>query len=110
MTRDWKEVSKKLSAQNGGKVFLNEPDLDLDDVPEWVVPYECESPHLEVGGPSVAPREIRKFLWDNRNSRSVLRDRAFVWSRYDSESDSSTVGLGALTVKPAIDRLGSHHG
>ena len=106
--RNWKEISKATSEAhpvNSGGIVLDAPDLDLDLIPEGAVFHRHQSPHLEVQGESLRAKDIRQFLWDNRNLRVLKRDRAFIWSQYDSETDISRVGLGTLTAQEAVERL-----
>jgi hypothetical protein len=84
---------------------LDAPDLSFEDLPEDVAFCRHSSPHFEVEGEALRPKDIRQFLWDNRNLRALKRDRAFIWSEYDSESDISKVGLGTITVNRALERL-----
>lgn len=102
--RDWKKISKDLVESESGTIMLDHPDMEWGDMPEWVAPYEHPSPQLKVEG-NPSPKAIRQFLWEHRNERSLTRDRAFLWKKYDAELETSTVGLGTLTVVPVIERL-----
>tara|TARA_Y100001973_G_C5140216_1_gene302522 strand:+ start:457 stop:795 length:339 start_codon:yes stop_codon:yes gene_type:complete len=105
--RNWKVIANTVAeSHSGGQgILLDNPDFDFDMLPGWAVAYRHESPLLEVEGESLTAKDVRKFLWEHRNHRSVTRDRSFVWSKYDEELDTSTVGIGTLTVKPALERL-----
>ena len=108
MSRAWKEISKKVVQSHpdvGGQVMLSIPDFSFDDLPDWADAFTHESPQLIVEGDKITPRQVRTFLWEHRSSRAVQRDRAFVWSKYDEENNSSVVGIGTLTVKEATERL-----
>ena len=102
--RDWKQISRELNDSEENRILLDHPDLEWGDLPEWTASYEHEAPTLEVEG-KPSPKAIRQFLWDHRNDRALNRDRAFIWKKYDAELETSTVGLGTLTVAPVIERL-----
>ena len=103
--RDWKQISKALSDTEGeGRIMLDYPDLEWGELPEWSAAYEHVKPSMEAEK-NPTPKEIRQFLWEHRNERSLVRDRAFVWKRYDEDLETFTVGLGTLTVAPVVERL-----
>ena len=103
--RDWKNISKALSEIDGeARVLLDYPYLEWGDLPEWSAPYEHRKPSMEKAH-NPTPKEIRQFLWEHRNKRSIERDRAFVWKRYNPDLETFTVGLGTLTVAPVVERL-----
>ena len=87
--------------------MLNFPELDFESVPGWAKPFEHESPQVELPGEELAPRDIRKFLWENRGMRCITRDRSFIWSKYLPKSDSSVIGIGTLTTEKVLERMGA---
>ena len=104
--RNWKQIAQNTSDYHpSGGIVLDAPELSESDLPEGAVFYRHKSPHFEVEGDALRPKDIRQFLWDHRNLRCLKRDRAFIWSEYDSKSDISRVGLGTLTVEEAVERL-----
>lgn len=105
--RDWKEISRLAAERHpGGVVILESPHLGLGSLPEGTALCRHEQFTKEFEGSSLNPKEIRRFLWEIRNRRQVLRDRAFVETEYDEESDTSRIHLGTLTSKDALERLG----
>tara|TARA_R110000822_G_scaffold178700_1_gene318619 strand:- start:28 stop:354 length:327 start_codon:yes stop_codon:yes gene_type:complete len=104
--RDWKKISKRLSEDHPkGWVLLDAPEFSRTEAPEWAAEFNHITPHLEVSGPDLRPKDIRQFLWDNRSLRALTRDRAFVWTKYDEDSDSSSLGFGTLTLTSVAEKL-----
>ena len=104
--RNWKEISKVSSeAHPGGTVLLESPHLPMDLFPEETARFYHEDMRLEVGGRDVSPKDIRRFLWENRGTRPVQRDRAFIETAYDEEKDVSVLRLGTLTSTSVVERM-----
>ncbi len=103
--RDWKEVSKVSSeAHPGGVVFLDSPHFPVSSLPGEAAPFYHDLT-LEVGGNDLSPKEIRRFLWEHRNSRAICRDRCFIETLYDEDSDVSTVKIGTMTGVHVLERM-----
>lgn len=104
--RDWKVISKVASeAHPGGTVLLESPHLPMGLFPEETARFYHEDMTHEVGGNSLSPKDIRRFLWENRATRPVQRDRAFIETAYDEEKDISTLRLGTLTSASVMERM-----
>ena len=103
--RDWKEISKASSqAHPGGVVFLESPHFPMEALPEQAAPFYHDLT-LEVGGETLSPKDIRRFLWENRGSRAIQRDRSFIETAYDEDSDVSTVKIGTMTGANVLERM-----
>ena len=103
--RDWKHIS--ATAMDQDQVLLENPDFNLTDQEDFpgVV--------IGVGGPEAtfpptefSARTVRTFLWENRKSRAVVRDRAVL--QIDRSDDDVRVSLAALTHPDAASRLEDH--
>lgn len=104
--RDWKEISKVAADRHpGGVVFLESPHFEAASLPPGAAPFYHDLT-LEVGGSVLSPKEIRRFLWMNRGTRAVNRDRSFLETSYDSESNKSTVKIGTMTGTDVLERMG----
>lgn len=96
--RDWKVLSKRASKMESGSSFLlSNPEYELSGLPLGAVALHFEEP--VVGGEDLSPKDIRSFLWENRKSRRLTRDRATIWR------DGDTFGLGVITTEKALERL-----
>ena len=84
---NWKEVARQAWART--VAFPYEEPLPLL---RYVIVRMPNWPVAEVTG----PKGIREFMWDNRKSRQMVRDRAVVWKRTTAEGKVQ-VGLGAWT-------------
>ncbi|MBV70955.1 MAG: hypothetical protein CMH52_06345 [Myxococcales bacterium] len=106
--RDWKDISKTASQSHpGGVVMLESPHFPVEGLPEGSVRFYHPDMSMEVEGPEISPKEIRKFLWSNRMSRPVTRDRAFVETFYNEEDDISSLKVGTITADAVIERIKS---
>jgi len=103
--RDWKEISKAVSERHpDGTVFLESPHLAFSVLPEEAVRF-YSGLSLDVDGPSLSPKQVRRFLWEHRVNRAVQRDRAFVETSYNEETDVSSMKIGTITVAPVVERI-----
>ena len=104
--RDWKEIAKEAAGRHpGGFVVLDSPHFELGLLPDGSARCYHNEFHQEFAGPALNPKQIRRFLWDIRNKRQVQRDRAFIETYYDDETDTSVIRLGTLTSEEALERL-----
>ena len=99
----WKKIANKSSfihsEQGWSIVDKNNNDAVSSNAP--VVNTIPEENLKELAGKSISPKEIRRFAWEQRNTRFMSRDNAIIWTYYDEEADKSYIGVGA-TVKPAL--------
>tara|TARA_R110002020_G_scaffold114056_2_gene262374 strand:- start:3006 stop:3332 length:327 start_codon:yes stop_codon:yes gene_type:complete len=103
--RDWKEISKAVSERHpDATVFLESPHLPSTSLPKEAVPF-YSGLSLDVEGPVLSPKQVRRFLWDHRVNRAVQRDRAFVETSYNEETDVSSMKIGTITVTPVVERI-----
>ena len=107
MIRDWKKIS--VVAQEKDQVLLSNPDFDVESILEGDVAV------VTVGGVTssvppteFSPRTVRRFLWENRKDRSVLRDRSVL--KVNREEDKIEMSIAALTHTDAMNRLGAFDG
>lgn len=90
------------------EVLLENPLFDLSTAPS-IAP----SAVVGVGGPETSfpptefsARAVRTFLWENRKSRAVMRERAVL--KIDRGEDEVRVSLAAVTHPDAASRLENH--
>ena len=104
--RNWKTIAKNLEAMHpGGRVLLESPHVPWEFLPEEAEELVHEDTAKEFKGEEINAKDVRRFLWNNRNSRKSKRDRAFVASSYNEDKDVSILSLGTLTCKEAAERL-----
>ena len=99
MRRNWKDISN--IAMEYGSILLDNPSFMLDSLQGAVVVET--GPSASIPPTDFTPRSVRTFLWDNRKSRAVMRDRAVL--KVDRNEDEVRVSLGALTHPDAAARL-----
>lgn len=90
------------------EVLLENPKFDLS-----IAPSLAPSKVVDVGGPEASfpptefsARAVRTFLWENRKSRAVMRERAVL--KIDRSDDEVRVSLAAVTHPDAATRLEDH--
>ena len=71
---------------------------------EVVVNLSDEDSYMEIEGDKISPKQVRKYMWDNRKRRSFKRESAVVWTFFNSEENVSVIAVGAYTSKPAATR------
>jgi len=104
--RNWKTIAKNLEAMHpGGRVLLESPHVPWEFLPEEAEEFVHEDTAKKFEGKEINAKDVRRFLWNNRNSRKSKRDRAFVASSYNEDKDVSILFLGTLTCKEAAERL-----
>ena len=104
--RNWKTIAKNLEDLHpGGRVLLESPHVPWEFLPEEAEEFVHEDTAKEFKGEEINAKDVRRFLWNNRNSRKSKRDRAFVTSSYDEDKGVSILSLGTLTCKEAIERI-----
>lgn len=91
-------------ATQKNQVLLEDPEIDVDTI------LDGGGVMVSVGGVSInvpptefSPRVVRRFLWDNRKDRSILRSRSILEINH-SESSVELV-IKALTHRDAATRL-----
>jgi len=109
MTVPWKKIAKTASElhEKQGYSLIDKSNEDAVAMEVPLVNTVPEDKLLKIAGKSVSPKEIRTFTWDNRKSRFMSRDSAFVWTYYDKDSDTSMVGMGARVDPEVLERLPS---
>lgn len=102
MRRQWKKIVSRLAEEHrnhGAGIVMIEtaspvgPHQLLEG--EGFVNVSKDEDLLEVEGSEVPPKEVRTWLWNQRNKRATQRSRGILWSVYDE--GTTTVGLGAVT-------------
>mgnify|MGYP003117660179 CR=1 FL=1 len=107
MSTDWKKISKsvvKMHNSLGGALV----DINGDNAVEEgssIINTATEDNTLELVGNELKPKEVRKFMWDQRKSRDLKRDNVIIWSWYDEEEDKTYMGFGAK-IKPTLIERG----
>jgi hypothetical protein len=97
MSRDWKEISKKVLSFEGD-LLLSNVDFPLESLPEGAAIHRYKDNTLPLNEDLTA-KDIRSFLWDKRKDRKLVRDRATIWK------DEESIGLGVVTTSEALERL-----
>ena len=100
--RDWKKIS--VVAQEKNQVLLSNPDFDVESI------LDGDAAVVAVGGVTssvppteFSPRTVRRFLWENRKDRSVLRDRSVL--KVNREEDKIEMSIAALTHSDAATKM-----
>ena len=107
MSINWKQLSKTLvdrHASDGGSIVPKLPHSE-----GTLVNLSDDNFCLQEDGRALSSKNVRRFLWENRNHRSVARDKAAFWSVYLPDEDKSVVGVGALVDEDTAKRMGSSH-
>ncbi len=99
--RDWKTISSVAMDQDN--VLLDDPGFDLDARPDLAMVVPVAGPELSLPPTEFSARSVRSFLWDNRKSRAVTRDRAVL--QVERGGESVKMNLGALTHLDVALRL-----
>ena len=102
----WKAIVRDLNSMfeknKAGLVIINDNQDPGRQQPVQITP----DPHtLTFEGMKMNPKMVRRWLWEQRNTRGVQREGNFIWGAYIEEEDKTMVGLGALTSPTAAVRL-----
>lgn len=62
-----------------------------------------QSPILETYNDMPTAKAVRRWVWEQRHSRSFRREGGFVWAFRD-EDDCWIIGLGSLIPPAYVDR------
>ena len=105
---NWKSVVKDLKAMydehKGAVVGINSA---TDPSKQHPVQITSDIHALTFEGMDINPKLVRRWLWEQRNTRAVKREGNFIWASYNAENDTTLVGLGALATSGAAVRLAS---
>tara|TARA_Y100001938_G_C7795523_1_gene284605 strand:+ start:86 stop:421 length:336 start_codon:yes stop_codon:yes gene_type:complete len=71
---------------------------------EVIVNLSDEEGIEEIKGSRIYPKQIRKFLWNNRKSRAFTRRESVLWTAYIPGTDTSILGVGAYTKRRIAER------
>lgn len=109
-TINWTRVSReahgRMQAQTRGFVLLERPlllDTEITSHPE-VLAWRKSSTSLSVGGHPSA-KDLRRYMWDHRNDRTIRRGRGFLWWDHPLDDETIMVGLGTITHIDALAHL-----
>jgi hypothetical protein len=65
-----------------------------------------KEPLVVEGKELKAKADVRRFLWEHRNSAKVRRkDRTWIWTRYLEDQGVSVVGFAAMTKREVAEKL-----
>ena len=106
--KNWKEITQRLVSLHNKKesaVIRLTPHSKGE-----LVNLSDDKFCLEVEGKELRAKKVRKFLWENRKKRALLRSKAVIWSAYIEEDKKSYVGVGALTSKRVMDKMAERNG
>lgn len=92
------------------EVLLEDPKFDIAAIRTTHPTAVVEVGGLEATFPPTefTPRAVRTFLWENRKSRAVMRDRAVL--KVDRSDDNIRISIAAVTHEDAALRLVDNHG
>lgn len=108
-TFGWKQVVSQLLEVHNQKGAAVVPVSPNDVAPDsGYVNVTPDDDLLVVERAELRTKEVRKWLWERRKRRSVMRRRAIIWSVF--EGGKSYVGVGALTSQDAVLRYGGSDG
>lgn len=109
MSAKWKDIVSALRAmhQETGAGFVRVADGGLlwpSELPDSLemVNVSPDEELLEVDGTEVPSKEVKRWLWRHRKSRSLKRVRAILWSVYDQ--GKTVVGVGAVVDRRVLER------
>ena len=60
---------------------------------------------LRMTGDMLTAKRVRRWLWDQRRSRVMRRNRFVVWGVYDNPTNQYHVGLADITSTRCVMRL-----
>ena len=103
---NWKKISNslvKMHKELGGALVNREGENAVVNN-RSLVNTSKEDEILTLVGKKLSPKRVRKFMWDNRNSRRLTRSNAIVWSWYNEDEDKTYMGFGASVEPKKVDR------
>ena len=106
--KNWKEITQRLVSLHNKKesaVIRLTPHSKGE-----MVNLSSDEFCLEIEGKELQTKKVRRFLWENRKKRALLRSKAVIWSAYIEEDDKTYVGVGALTSKRVMDKMAQRNG
>ena len=109
LTANWKKISKSVSTSH------REWGATIHDIDGEIFNGGCcvnltpEEDQLIKNGPDLHPKEIRRWLWERRNSRSLARDSFLVWTSYDLDTNKSYLGIGSSVPIEVSERFPPTH-
>lgn len=106
---NWKKISKAVTTSHrewGASVYDVKGKVFTDG---YCVNLTPEEDQLVKNGPDLHPKEIRRWLWDHRNSRSLSRGTFLVWTSYDLDTNKSYLGIGASVPNATAERFPPTH-
>lgn len=92
------------------EVLLENPEFDIAATRTTHPTAVVEVGGLEATFPPTefTPRAVRTFLWENRKTRAVMRDRAVL--KIDRSDESIRISIAAVTHEDAASRLVDNDG
>jgi len=103
----WKKIANNASRmhEEQGYSFVTKNNDDAISFDTPLINTIPEEKVVTVKGKRINAKLIRSFTWENRNQRFMSRDRAFVWTFYNSSEDTSYLGVGAEVSPDTLDRV-----
>ena len=106
---NWKKLSQQISEshrENGGTMITESGEFPAKGV---CLNLTDEDKMLVKNGPDLHPKEIRKWLWNNRQTRALSRDSFIVWTAYDLDEHTSFLGVGSIVSPDVSSRFPEQH-
>jgi hypothetical protein len=107
---DWKKVSNRLvemHSELGGALVDREGNNAVTEGRVKSLSLVNTTPseaQTSLVGKKLSVKQVRKFMWDHRNSRQLQRENAVIWSWYDDEKDETHLGFGATVAPEKVER------
>tara|TARA_Y100001938_G_scaffold79381_2_gene109654 strand:+ start:2489 stop:2857 length:369 start_codon:yes stop_codon:yes gene_type:complete len=106
MSPDWKQISKFMTEMHNalGGSIVDLQGLNATHKNQNLINTSKPNELMTLVGNKLKPKGIRKFMWEHRKSRRLLRPNAVIWSWFDSDENKTIVGFGASVKPQALDR------
>lgn len=103
----WKKIASNASRmhEENGYSFVTKYNDNAIRFNTPLVNTIPEDKVVTIEGKHINAKLIRSFTWENRKQRFMSRDKAFVWTYYDSSNDVSYLGAGAEVTPEALERV-----
>ena len=104
---NWKKISTSVVEMHNtlGGALINIEGENAAGDDSSLITTSTEEETFSLVGNQLKPKQVRRFMWNQRNSRALKRDNVIIWSWYDEEEDTTYMGFGAK-VKPVLIERG----
>jgi hypothetical protein len=103
---DVKHLSHEVVASHNRRGFALVKLTPTDNDSVGVLLNVTKEPLVVEGKELKAKADVRRFLWEHRNSAKVRRkDRTWIWTRYLEDKGVSVMGFAAMTKREVAEKL-----